>query len=71
MPANQSHIKSDMSISIYCKPCLVKPPLKGLPVDGQAPSMSRHLHVAMPYSKTQLVRPPGRRQEHRNKAKQP
>ena len=47
MPANQSHINSNMSISIYCKPCLVKPPLKGLPVDGQALSMSRHLHVAI------------------------
>ena len=47
MPANQSHIKSNMSILIYCKPCLVKPPLKGLPADGQAPSMSRQLHVAI------------------------
>ena len=47
MPANQSHINCNMSISIYCKPCLVKPPLKGLPVDGQAPSMSRHLHEAI------------------------
>ena len=47
MPANQSRININMSISIYGKPCLVKPPLKGIPVDRQAPSMSRHLHVAI------------------------